>query len=208
VAAGLVTGFGLGFFVGAQVGPIWLLCVRSTLRHGWRIGLAIGTGAALIDTLYALLGVLGASALLQITVLRVVLGLIGAAVLAYLGLKTLWAAFRVRLGAEAAHEVSSPTRALLTSLGATASNPLTIVSWAAIFSAASTARFAGSPPAVAALIVGVGVGSFAWFFALSSGVTLTRRRVGPRLLRLVDGGAGVGLLGFAGVLGYRTLRSD
>ena len=30
--------------------------------------------------------------------------------------------------------------------------------------------------------------------------------VGPRLLRTVDAVAGTGLLGFAGVLGYRTLR--
>jgi putative LysE/RhtB family amino acid efflux pump len=132
----LAAGLGLGFLVGAQVGPIWLLCVRSTLRRGWQVGAAIGLGAALIDMLYALLGALGASALLQVSALTLTLGLIGAAVLAYLGLKMLWSAFRVRLGGEAHEEVLSPRRALLTSLGATASNPLTIASWAAVFAAA------------------------------------------------------------------------
>jgi putative LysE/RhtB family amino acid efflux pump len=207
VSAALIAGFGLGFLVGAQVGPIWLLCVRSTLRRGWRVGAAIGLGEAVIDTLYALLGALGASALLQVTALKLTLGLIGAAVLAYLGVKMLWSAFRVRLGADLADEVLSPRRALLTSLGGTASNPLTIASWAAIFSAASTAKFAGSAGSTAALIAGVGAGSLTWFVLLASGVALTRRRVGPRMLRLADGGAGVGLLAFAGLLGYRTVRS-
>jgi len=207
VSTSLVAGFGLGFLVGAQVGPIWLLCVRSTLRRGWRVGAAIGVGAALIDTLYALLGALGASALLQVTALKIALGLIGAAVLAYLGVKMLWNAFRVRLGAEVAEDVLSPRRALVTSLGATASNPLTIASWAAIFSAASTAKFAGSASSTAALLAGVGAGSLTWFLVLATGVALTRRRVGPRMLRLVDGAAGVGLLAFAGLLGYRTVRN-
>jgi len=47
VNAALVTGLSLGFLVGAQVGPIWLLCARSSLRHGAPSGLAIGLGAAL-----------------------------------------------------------------------------------------------------------------------------------------------------------------
>ena len=28
----LLTGLSLGFLVGAQVGPIWLLCARTSLR--------------------------------------------------------------------------------------------------------------------------------------------------------------------------------
>src|SRR5204863_8839325 len=120
--------------VAAGVGPVWLLCVRSTLRHGFGVGAAIGAGAALVDTAYAALGVAGASALLTIDALRLALGLVGAAVLAVLGARTLWSAFRVRLGGEAEDEVASPRRAFATSLAATASNPLTIASWAAIFS--------------------------------------------------------------------------
>ena len=60
VFAALATGFGLGFFVAAQVGPISLLCVRSVLRGRLLTGLGIGLGAALIDITYAALGVAGA----------------------------------------------------------------------------------------------------------------------------------------------------
>src|SRR5437763_1299187 len=127
MAAALAAGLGLGILTAAQVGPIWLLCLRSTLRGGFRVGVAIGAGAAVVDMVYAALGVAGASRLLEIDPLRVALGVAGAVVLALLGLRTLWSAFRIRLGGETAEEVASPRRAFLTSLGATASNPLTIV---------------------------------------------------------------------------------
>jgi putative LysE/RhtB family amino acid efflux pump len=41
---------------------------------------------------------------------------------------------------------------------------------------------------------------------LAGGVSVARRWVGPRLLRTVDGVAGAGVLGFGGLLAYRTLR--
>src|SRR3954447_4584356 len=132
-------GFGVGFLVAAQLGPLSLFLIRSTLRGRLAVGLAIGAGIAVIDCLYAALGAAGAAPLLEVPGLRTVLGLIGALVLVYLGIKTLLSAYRVRAGLEADDEVASPRKAFLTSLGATASNPLTIASWAAIFAAASTA---------------------------------------------------------------------
>ena len=53
MAGTLAAGLGLGFVAAAQVGPIWLLCLRSTLRGGFRIGVAIGAGAAIVDMVYA-----------------------------------------------------------------------------------------------------------------------------------------------------------
>jgi putative LysE/RhtB family amino acid efflux pump len=208
MSAAFATGLGLGFLVGAQVGPIWLLCARSVLRGTFAVGVAIGAGAAAIDALYAALGALGAAALLEIDPLRIALGLTGAAVLAWLGARTIWSAFRVRLGGETAEEVASPRRAFLTSLGATASNPLTIASWAAVFSAASTGQLVDSPSSAAALVVGVGLGTLTWFTTLSAALAFGRRRVGSRVLTAVDIVAGSALLGFSGLLAFRTLEGE
>jgi putative LysE/RhtB family amino acid efflux pump len=204
MSSAFAAGFGLGFLVAAQVGPIWLLCARSVLRGTAWIGIAIGAGAAIIDALYAALGVLGANALLEIDALRVTLGILGAGFLAYLGARTLWSAFRVRLGGEVADEVSTPRRAFMTSLAATASNPMTIASWAAIFTAASTADLVGSGFTASALVAGVAVGTFTWFLALSLVLSVARRRVGDRVLIAVDVVSGIALLGFAGLLAWRT----
>jgi len=200
----LVVGFGLGFLVAAQLGPISLLAIRSTLRNGVAVGLAMGAAVAVIDTLYAAAGAAGAAGLLAFEPVRLAFGLLGAAVLAVLGARTLWSAFRVRLGGEARDEVATPRAAFLTALAATASNPLTIASWAAVFAAASTAGAAGA--GVAPLLAGVGLGSLTWMTLLAAGISVARRWVGPRLLRTVDGVAGAGLLGFGGLLAYRTLR--
>jgi putative LysE/RhtB family amino acid efflux pump len=200
----LIIGFGLGFLVAAQLGPISLFAIRSTLRNGVAVGLAIGAAVAVIDTLYAAAGAAGAAGLLAFEPLRLAFGLLGATVLAVLGARTLWSAFRVRLGGEARDEVATPRAAFLTALAATASNPLTIASWAAVFAAASTAGAAGA--GAVPLLAGVGLGSLTWMTLLAGGIAVTRRWVGPRLLRAVDGVAGAGLLGFGGLLAYRTLR--
>jgi putative LysE/RhtB family amino acid efflux pump len=215
--ATLLLGYGLGFMVALQVGPISLLAIRSTLRSGLSVGLAIGAAVAIVDTLYAAAGAAGAAGLLAIDPLRVAFGIVGAAVLAALGLRTLWSAFRVRAGAEALAEVASPRRAFATALAATASNPLTIVSWAAAFAATSTAAAgavgtaaAGAPVLAAGggaalLLAGVGLGSLTWMCLLTAGVALARRALGPRTLRAVDALSGAGLLAFGGVLAWRTL---
>src|SRR4051812_10027589 len=203
----LFVGFGLGLFVGAQPGPVSLLCVRSVLRGAFASGVAIGAGAATIDLLYASLGLAGAASLLEIDALRVALGALGTLVLAAIGIRTLWAAFRVRLGGEVPAEVATPRRAFATALAATASNPLTIATWAAIFVAASTASLGGagdSPASAVLLLAGVGCGTLTAFAGLSALVALVRARFGPRLLTAVDAVAGAGLLGFAGLLGWRT----
>src|SRR5690349_24613495 len=52
----LTIGFGLGFLVAMQLGPMSLFLIRSTLRGGWAVGLSIGAGIAVIDALYAAAG--------------------------------------------------------------------------------------------------------------------------------------------------------
>jgi threonine/homoserine/homoserine lactone efflux protein len=200
VIGDVALGFGLGFFVALQLGPMSLFLIRSTLRGGLRTGLAIGAGIALVDAAYAAAGAAGAAPLLQVGALRLILGVAGALVLAWLGLRTVQAAFRVRSGLEVADDVRTPRRAFGAALAGTASNPATIASWAAIFAAAS----AGSGAAAVPLVVGVGIGSATWVTVLALAVALARRAVGPRVERAADVLAGFALLGFAATLGYRT----
>lgn len=194
-----LVGFGLGFLVALQLGPMSLFLVRSTLRSGLLTGLGVGAGIATVDALYTAAGAAGAAPLLLIDPVRLVLGVVGAGVLVWLGGTTLLAAVHVRAGLDGG-AADSPRSAFRTSLGATASNPLTILSWAAIFSAAS------SDASAVPLVAGVGLGSLAWVSSLAVVVALVRRAVGTRSMRIADGVAGLGLVGFGGLLGWRTLQ--
>jgi putative LysE/RhtB family amino acid efflux pump len=204
MALAFLAGLGLGFTVGAQPGPMSLFLVRSTLRGTLAIGLAIGAGIAAIDVLYAGVAAAGLGPVLQVDTVRIVFGVFGAAVLVGLGARTLWSSLRVRAGGELDEEVRTPRRAFLTALGATASNPLTIALWTGGFAAAGAAAEVHSGLSAAALLVGIGLGSLAWFTILSSVVTASRRWVRPAFLRGVDACAGLGLIGFGVALGYRA----
>jgi putative LysE/RhtB family amino acid efflux pump len=196
-------GFGLGFVVALQLGPVSLYQIRTTLRNGLAVGLAFAAGIALVDLAYAALGAAGVAPLLSIGPLETILGLLGAAVLVFLGVRTLWSASRVRLGGDA--PPLTPPRGFAVALSMTAANPLTIASWAAIFSAATAAGAASSLSGAVLLVAGVGLGSATWGVALAAATAFVGRYVGDRFLRVVDLVAGVALLVFGGVLAYSVV---
>jgi threonine/homoserine/homoserine lactone efflux protein len=207
VIGALLAGIGIGMLVALQVGPIFLLCARTSARFGFAPGAAIGAGAATVDLAYAVLGALGASVVLQAAPLRVALGLTGAAVLVYLGLRTLYDAFRVRLGGESDLEVVTPGAAYRTALVATASNPLTILTWAAVFSGATVSEIAGDASKAAAFVLGTALGSLLSHLLLATAMSALGSRLNQTSLRVIDVFSGVGLVVFGGVLATRTLSA-
>jgi threonine/homoserine/homoserine lactone efflux protein len=208
VWSSLLTGLGIGALAAANVGPIWLLCVRTSARYGWRPGAAIGVGAATVDLAYAILGALGAAALLQLAPLRIGLGLVGAGVLVFLGARTLRDAWRIRVGAEDSSEVVEPRDALRTGVVATASNPLTILTWGAVFSGAAAADVAAGPVSAVAFVIGIGLGSLLLHVALAGVAASLGGRMGVTALRWTDAVSGLGLIGFGALLGVRTVQDS
>ena len=106
----LTLGFGLGFVVALQLGPMSLFLVRSTLAGGWYAGLAVGAGIALVDAVYAAAGAAGAAPLLAIGPLRTAFGLLGAAVILLLAVKTLRSARRPRDASADGRAATTPRR--------------------------------------------------------------------------------------------------
>lgn len=202
----VLTGFGLGLFVAAQIGPVSLLIVRSVVRGNFRIGVAMAAAVALVDLGYAALGLAGVGRALQETgSVRTVFGFVGAAVLIALGLRAMWIGFRARFGLETAEEVGTPRRAFATALAATAFNPLTIALWTAAAPAAVSG--AHSSTDTVALLIGVGLGTLTWYTCFAGAIALARKRVGPRLLAAVDVTAGAGIVAFGALMGYRAASS-
>jgi putative LysE/RhtB family amino acid efflux pump len=203
----LITGVLLGALAAAQVGPMWLMCARTSARFGFRSGASLGAGVAFVDVSYAVLGSLGAAALLRITPLRLTVGLGGAAVLIWLGARTIHTALRLRLGAESDEEVIAPKQAFRTAVIATASNPLTILTWGAVFGGAAVADVTGSPERAVAFIVGIGLGSLLLHLSLAAVMSVVGARLTDRGAAIVDAVSGVGLVAFGGLLAYRTITN-
>jgi threonine/homoserine/homoserine lactone efflux protein len=202
---GLLAGAALiGLSIAAPVGPIALLIVQRTLADGFAIGLACGLGTALADALYGCLaafGLLAASPLLE-DVARWV-GLAGALFLLYLGLRIV--ASRPALKAAQEEGRGRLAGAFLTTFLLTLSNPLTIVSFLAVFASLGVAA-GGAPGAAATVVLGVFLGSLAYQWALPVVATLARRRLTPEALVWVNRASGVALLCFALYLGGRAFQ--
>ena len=191
-------GFGLGFLVALQLGPMSLFLIRTTLRSGVRAGLGVAAGIALTDLLYATAGAAGAAPLVAVDAVRTTLRLVGAAVLAWLGLRSIRAGWRPTTETDREAAVS-PYRAFRTAVGATAANPTTILSWVAVF----TALPDDTRPVP--LVLGVGLGSLTWFALLTGGVAAVRHALSRRAIQVADLLAGLGLVAFAAVLAWSAV---
>src|SRR5579883_45019 len=87
----LLKGIFLGFCTAAPVGPIGLICIRNSLRFGWRHGLLAGLGAACADAIYGAAAALGLGAVaFACPTVSLLSKYAGAAFLLYLGSKLLF----------------------------------------------------------------------------------------------------------------------
>jgi len=179
----------IGFSIAAPVGPIGVLCIRRTLAEGRLAGFLSGMGAASADMFYGAVAAFGLTAVQELLIgqsdwLRI----IGGAFLLYLGIKTF-----VSKPAEKAVESrrGGLFGAYLTTLFLTITNPLTILSFIAIFAGLRLGETAGNFRSAAFMVLGVFLGSAAWWLTLSSGVSLLREKFTPVWLAWVNRLAGV-----------------
>ena len=193
----------VGLAIAAPVGPIGLLCIDRTLRLGAWTGLATGLGAATADGLYALLGALGMTMLIQqLTTMAMPLAVAGSGVLCWMGLGMLR---RAPAPGMAAATASGLLGAYVSALLLTLGNPLTILSFIAIFSGLSGHAHAGGGEAWA-MVAGIVSGSALWWCVLAFGIGRVLRRWGEQARRWLDRGCGLLLLGMGSWMLWQALR--
>lgn len=192
----LARGLVLGFTIAAAVGPISLLCIRRTLADGRLVGLASGLGVATADATYGAVAAFGLTAVTDVLVdWRRALGLVGGAFLLWLA----WRTIRTVPSEVATTSGRSSRRGLagayLSILGLTLTNPMTILSFAALFLGLG---ISGDDAAgAAALTLGVFAGSAAWWIGLVIVVGLVRTRLSRSGLRRINVVSGLLIGAFA-----------
>ena len=188
----LLRGFALGFAIAATPGPIFFLCFRRTLLRGRLYGFVSGIGVAMADGLYAAIAAFG-----LVVVIGAVAGgrrpfaLIGGAVLIGLGLRILFD--RTEWPADApAPSGAGLAWAYLSTFGLTITNPATIVSFGALAATLDLGGGAGrARPAT--LAGGVLLGSAVWWVTLAIGVSLSRARLTPAVIRAINAFSGLAI---------------
>lgn len=193
-AAFLFKGILIGFSIAAPVGPIGLLCIQRTLSGGRLRGFLSGLGAASADAVYGCIAGFGLTAVTGPLVggqdwIR----LIGGAFLVWLGVRTFLAPPADRAASSSGSGLAG---AYLSTFFLTLTNPMTILSFAAVFAGLGIAGSAGGYASASALVAGVFLGSAAWWLLLSGGVGLIGRAFDERMLRLTNRLSGAIIAGF------------
>ena len=197
----LVKGLAVGVSIAAPVGPIGLLCIRRSLEQGRTVGLATGLGAATADALYGCIAAFGLTAISGFLVAEASwLRLGGGAALCWLGARTFLSAPAQREAQAASDGLAS---AYFSTLLLTLANPMTILSFVAVFAGLGLGAAPGYAPA-AALVAGVFLGSGLWWLALSAGVARMRHRVSDGWMRAINRLSGVLIVAF-GLYALSTL---
>jgi len=197
----LIKGLLVGLVIAAPVGPIAMLCITRTLSEGRMAGLATGLGAAVADSLYGAIAGFGLTALA--TVLEehsLWLRIGGGMILLAMGARTLlYPPHERAVGAINGGMVFDFSSTFILTLA----NPITILVSAAIFAGLGHGEEGVlSITSVGLLVLGVFLGSLAWwlFLVFSSGAV--RSWFNPEHMRWVHriSGAGIGIFGVVVIL--------
>lgn len=190
-------GLVIGFSIAAPVGPIGVLCIRRTLADGQIAGLVSGLGAATADAFYGCVAGFGLTFISSLLIdQQMWMRLVGGLFLLYLGIKTL-------LSRPAEQAAKTTGNGLLSAYASTflltVTNPLTILSFAAIFAGLGLTNTTGSYASALILVLGVFLGSASWWLLLSGGVGLFRDKFNTQGMVWVNRISGVMITAFGAV---------
>ena len=175
--------FIIGFSIAMPVGPIGLLCIKNTLSHGFKIGFAVGLGAALADSFYGFLAGGGLALISKFLIdYAFYIKIIGGIFLIYLGVK------EIKNYKEIPHKAANIKtshffKTIFTVLLLTLTNPATIISFIAIFAAIGGSSVGGL--GLVTMIIGVFLGSLFWWLILAGAVSKIKHKISDDLMKKI-----------------------
>jgi threonine/homoserine/homoserine lactone efflux protein len=191
-------------------GPLLTYTIARTLRAqraGWLVGARVIIGHAGLEAVLLVGLVLGVVGFLRAPLAAKIIGVAGALLLFFMGYGLIRETIRNR-GldfTDAAARPSAATRLDPIAAGAlvSMSNPYWWIWWVTIGSA-FLIRFditLAAWPALIAFFLGHELGDLAWYLAISTALSLGRRRISHRLMSILLGICGVAIIGFGIFLG-------
>lgn len=195
----------VGFLIAAPVGPINILVIRRTLVHGRLAGLFSGAGSAVADAIFGAIAAFGIVMLKSfMDERRDLIALIGVAILFVMGAKLL------RRPVPKISEGKDPTGLIAdftSTLVLTLTNPITILSFLAIFAAFGVRADGRVAAEDWLLLAGVFAGASLWWIVVVEAVYYFRDRFTTVGLTWANWIAAWIIFAFAaGVLGELVLR--
>lgn len=192
----LFKGILIGIMVSIPLGPIGVLVIQRTVNKNRVAGLYSGMGAALSDTVYAIIAGFSLTFVIEfIQKHEIVFQSVGALIVLGLGIHIF---FKNPVTDLRKHRLRGNThfQDMLSSFLVTFSNPLTVFVFLAVFASSGVAQNLEHPYYSSFVILGVFLGASAWWFSLSGIVSLFRHKINLRVLWWINKTAGVVIILF------------
>jgi threonine/homoserine/homoserine lactone efflux protein len=184
-----IRGLLIGLSIAATVGPMCFLCIQRTLHRGQLYGFVSGLGIATADGVYGSIAAFGLTLISNFLVSEQTwIRLIGGLFLIYLGIKTMISRPAERA---ASAKANGHFGAYASTFLLTLTNPLTILSFAAIFAGIGVGGANKSVVSASAVVLGVFAGSTLWWIILTSAISLLRSKFTPQWLLWINRVSGV-----------------
>lgn len=216
----LLKGLTIGFYIASPIGPISVLCIKRTLKNGGAFGAASAFGVTSAEIFYASVAIFGLKLVADFLLgMKFFLHLVGGAFLLYLGLSTFFskpkndAEISIKkswlakiLGRNFTQDLKNlkhPTtfkhlaRAYFSILLLTLSNPMTIISFAAIFSGFALESAKRDTSESLLMLAGYGIGSVCCYLTLVVFSSFLRNKFDAKMMQLLNkiSGAIIALFG-------------
>lgn len=194
----LLKGLLVGVVIAVPVGPVGILCIRRTILDGRLAGLFSGLGAASADSVFGIIAGFGLTVISDsLFYYQDFLRIGAAAFLLYVGITSLTSDPLGRRRTE--DDPQSLFGDFASTFVLTITNPVTILSFIAIFGAIGFTGEEATMTHAVILVAGVWCGSFLWWIGLIAAAGLLRLSFQRRHLVWINRGSGSVLVA-AGVL--------
>lgn len=196
----------VGFVIAAPVGPVGIMCIHRTICQGKLAGYISGLGAALADTFFGAIAAFGFGFIAAPLIdhnnwLRFV----GGVVLCLIGLRSLLSR---KLPAPATSVRKNLIGDFVSAFLVTLTNPITIISFAAIYAALNIPHLADHLRWGAALTLGVLIGAAVWWLLLTIVAGAFHGRVAERGVLWINRVSGAIIVVFGVLLLVSLLSYD
>ncbi len=201
----LAKGIVIGLMIAIPVGPIAILCLKRTIAFGRPAGFATGLGAASADAVVAIAAATGLTAVdAFVSTWHTEIQSFGGAFLLCLAALTVARPLPHAPG-ELPVDAHDLAGAFVSSIILTLTNPLTVLGFVGVFAAFGVATSLLWTGSVMALVIGVFLGSAAWWLSLAAGISHFRHHITEAWLEVINQGAAAalalfGLLAISGML--------
>lgn len=204
----IAKGMLIGLLVSVPLGPIGVLVVQRTVNKSRAAGLLSGMGAALSDTLYAVIAGFSLTYIVDfIREYEMLFQSVGALVVLGLGIHIF---FKDPVSDLQRNRLRGNThfKDLISTFLVTFSNPLSVFVFLAIFTSSGVAMHLEQPYHSFFVILGIFTGALVWWFSLSGLVSLFRHKISLRVLWWINKTAGVLIVIFVLVTVFIVLQKS